>query len=71
MSLPLFIWFAFLVQARNIRRYNPFPAGLAHIRADLPRISVDPAQALADACIRYWLEAQGRYHASEMNQALA
>jgi aspartate racemase len=47
------------------------PVGLAHIRSDLLRISVDPTQALADACIRYWLEAQDKYHAGEMNRALA
>jgi aspartate racemase len=33
------------------------PVGLAHIGSDLLPISIDPTQALADACIRYWLEA--------------
>jgi aspartate racemase len=33
------------------------PVGLTHVRSDLSKISVDPTQALADACIRYWLEA--------------
>lgn len=32
------------------------PVGLAHIHSDLLPISVDPTQALADACVRYWLE---------------
>ncbi|MDR0578112.1 MAG: amino acid racemase [Candidatus Accumulibacter sp.] len=32
------------------------PVGLAHARSDLLPISVDPTQALADACIQYWLE---------------
>jgi aspartate racemase len=34
------------------------PVGLAHRRSDLLPISVAPTQALADACIRYWLEAR-------------
>jgi len=48
-----------------------FPVGLAHIRSDLLWVNIDPAQALAGACIRYWLEVQDRYHASEMNRVLA
>ena len=34
------------------------PVGLAHVRSDLLPISVDPTQALADTCVRYWLEAR-------------
>jgi aspartate racemase len=34
------------------------PVGLAHARSDLLPLSIDPTQALADACIRYWLEAR-------------
>jgi aspartate racemase len=34
------------------------PVGLAHARSDLLPISIDPTQALADACIRYWREAR-------------
>ncbi|MDR2451739.1 MAG: amino acid racemase [Candidatus Accumulibacter sp.] len=34
------------------------PVGLAHIRSNLMKMSVDPTQALADACIQYWLEAR-------------
>lgn len=30
------------------------PVGLAHIGSDLLPLCVDPAQALADACLRYW-----------------
>ena len=33
------------------------PVGLAHIASDLLTISVDPTQALADACLRYWRQA--------------
>jgi aspartate racemase len=34
------------------------PVALAHARSDLLPISIDPTQALADACIRYWREAR-------------
>ncbi|MDR2112249.1 MAG: amino acid racemase [Candidatus Accumulibacter sp.] len=34
------------------------PVGLAQVRSELLPISVDATQALADACIRYWLEAR-------------
>lgn len=30
------------------------PVGLAHIASDLLKVSIDPTQALADACLRYW-----------------
>jgi aspartate racemase len=34
------------------------PVGLAHVHSDLLPISVDPTQALADACIDYWRQAR-------------
>jgi aspartate racemase len=36
------------------------PVGLAHVRSDLMKMSVDPTQALADACIQYWLDARSK-----------
>jgi aspartate racemase len=33
------------------------PVGLAHINSGLLAISIDPTQALADACIAYWNDA--------------
>ena len=34
------------------------PVGLTYVCSDLLPVSVDPTQALADACVRYWLEAR-------------
>ncbi|MDR1708508.1 MAG: amino acid racemase [Candidatus Accumulibacter sp.] len=34
------------------------PVGLAHIGSDLLESSIDATQALADACVAYWLEAR-------------
>lgn len=43
------------------------PVGLARIRSDLLTISIDTNQALADACVRYWQEAQGIDHSNNPN----
>lgn len=46
------------------------PVGLAHIDSDLLPISIDPTQALADACVRYWLETRGNVTENAIEQAL-
>lgn len=33
------------------------PVGLAHVSSELLAISIDPTQALADACLAYWQQA--------------
>lgn len=43
--------------ARLVLACTEVPVGLAHIASDLLSISIDPTQALADACLHYWREA--------------
>lgn len=43
--------------ARLVLACTEVPVGLAHIASGLQAISVDPTQALADACLAYWRQA--------------
>jgi aspartate racemase len=43
--------------ARLVLACTEVPVGLAHIGSGLMPISVDPTQALADACLAYWRQA--------------
>ncbi|MFZ4480274.1 MAG: aspartate/glutamate racemase family protein [Rhodoferax sp.] len=40
--------------SRLVLACTEVPVGLAHINSGLQAISIDPTQALADACIAYW-----------------